>query len=93
MMHDIKSLVDILQRKVVSDEFINLDLSIHVVLNKARQLGTSLHATECRAAPDTSSHKLEGTSLDLLSSSRNTDDNGLTPAFVARLRIKEGSIV
>ena len=50
-MHIVEGLVDLVQRLAVGDELIHLQLAIHVVLDKSRQLGTALDASESAAAP------------------------------------------
>ena len=86
LVHGIKSLVDIVEAKVVGDKLVNLDLASEVVLNKTGQLRAALDTTKGRSAPDTASHQLEGTGLNLLASSSDTDNDGLTPSLVACLQ-------
>lgn len=86
LVHGIKSLVDIVEAKVVGDELVNLDLACEVVLNKAGQLRAALDTAKSRSTPDTASHQLEGTGLNLLASSSDADNDGLTPSLVACLQ-------
>ncbi|ANB11641.1 hypothetical protein AWJ20_4462 [Sugiyamaella lignohabitans] len=70
----------------VGDELLDLESTFHVILNKTRELRTTLDTTKGRTSPNTTSNQLEGTSRDLLTSSSNTNDNRLTPALVTSLQ-------
>lgn len=84
-MHVLESLVDLTKRAAVGDELVDLDLSLHVVVNDSRKLGAALDTAKGAALPDTASDKLERTGGDLLASGSNTDDDRLTPTLVAGL--------
>jgi hypothetical protein len=88
IVHGIETLVDISERELMVDELVDLQLTLHVLLNVARQLGAALHTTEGRALPNTTCHQLERASGDLLTRRGNTDDGGNSPTLVASL---EGS--
>lgn len=51
--------VDLVERLSVGDEFIDLQLAGHVVVNEVGKLGAALDTTESASLPDTTSNKLE----------------------------------
>src|SRR5690606_460320 len=81
-MEQIKGLVDLIERHVVGDELINLDLAAHVLFHVARQLAAALHSTKSRALPDPSGHQLERAGRYLLTGAGHADDDGFAPTFV-----------
>ena len=50
-MHVVEGFVDLVQWLPVSDKLVNLELSVHIILHKSRQLGTTLHASESATTP------------------------------------------
>ncbi|GAO47486.1 hypothetical protein G7K_1692-t1 [Saitoella complicata NRRL Y-17804] len=85
-VHDVESVVDLSQGLVVGDELVNHELLPHVSIDDLGQLSTALDTTESRSPPDTSSNELEWAGRDLLSSSSDTDNDGLSPSLVASLQ-------
>lgn len=51
-MHIVEGIVDLIQRLAMGDELVDLELAIHVVLNKSRQLSTAFDASESAPTPD-----------------------------------------
>lgn len=84
-MHIVKGLVNTINVVVMCDELINLDLASKVVLNNTRKLGSALDTAKGTALPDTASNELERSSLDDFTGSSDTNNDRLTPAFVAGL--------
>ena len=72
----------------MGDELVDLEITLLVVGNELVQLRTALDTTESTSSPHSAGNKLEWSGRDLLASSSNTDDDGLTPTLVAGL---EGS--
>jgi hypothetical protein len=59
LLHDIKSLVNILQSLAVGNELINLELALQVVINQVWKLRAAFDSTKGTTTPDTASDKLE----------------------------------
>lgn len=64
-VHVVERVVDLVERLAVGDEFVDLQLAVHVIRDKAWQLSAALHTTERATSPDTASHKLEGSGGNL----------------------------
>lgn len=58
-LHVGESLVDLRQRLTVSNELVDLELAVHVIVNKVRQLSAALDTTEGATLPYTASNELE----------------------------------
>lgn len=58
-MHILECLVDAAEVLTVSDELVDLEISIQVVVDETRQLGAALDASESAAFPDTTGDQLE----------------------------------
>lgn len=86
LFHDLESLIDLTESKSMSNELIDFELPGQIVLNKGRQLRSAFDSAEGRSSPHTASDKLEWSGLNLLSSSRNTDDYTLAPSFMTRFQ-------
>src|SRR2546429_3423478 len=85
-VHQIESLVDLLQLEDVSDHRIDLDLAVHVPVDDFRHVGTAARAAERCALPDPAGNELERPGGNLLSGFRHSDDHRHAPAAVARLQ-------
>lgn len=59
-VHIIEGLIKVVELSAVSDELIDLELALEVVIDQDRKLSAALDTTECRSSPDTTSDKLEG---------------------------------
>jgi len=84
-LHVAKGLVDLIERLSVGDEFVDLEVSLYVVGHKARELSAALDTAESASFPHTTGNELEWAGGDLLASSRDANDDGLSPALVAGL--------
>src|SRR5258708_4226205 len=85
LVHQIESLVDLLQFEDVRDHRIDLDLSVHVPIDDFRHISAAPRAAERGALPDAAGHELERPGGDLLAGLRDADDHGDAPAAMARL--------
>ena len=85
-MHQVKGVIDLLDRHDVRDERIDLDLAIHVPVDDPRHVGATARASEGGPLPDASGHQLERPGADFLTRSGHPDDDGLAPATVAALQ-------
>src|SRR5678815_2248133 len=84
-MHQIERFIDLVQRQRLGDEFVDLEFAGKIPVHEARQLRTSFHAAERRAAPNAAGDELERTRRYFLSCAGNADDRGFAPALVAAL--------
>src|SRR5690606_1436178 len=82
LMHQIKRLIDPLQRHRMRDQIIDIDTPFHVPVHNRRHVGTAARAAKGTAAPYTASHQLERTCGDFLTGTGHTDDDGFTPTLV-----------
>src|SRR3569833_3108230 len=55
-VHQVEGLVDALQRKLVRDQRVDLDLAVHVPVHDLGHLGAATHAAERGALPDAARH-------------------------------------
>src|SRR5882724_12222716 len=85
LVHQVESLVDLLQFEDVCDHRIDLNLSVHVPIDDFRHIGATARAAERGTFPDAAGHELEWPGGDLLAGFRDADDHGDAPAAVARL--------
>jgi hypothetical protein len=46
LLHSLKSCIDLRERLPVSDEFVNLELALHVIINQVRELGAALDSAK-----------------------------------------------
>jgi hypothetical protein len=44
----------------VSDELVDLELAVHIVVDQTTHLSAALDTTECTSLPDATSNELEG---------------------------------
>lgn len=58
-LHVAEGLVDLVEGLAVGDELIDLEVAVHVVSNKAGELGAALDAAKGAALPDTAGDELE----------------------------------
>merc|ERR1712187_190862 len=85
LVHELEGSVDVPQVEVVRHVRINLHLLVHVGIHQARNLRPALITPEGGTLPHAACHQLEGPGGDFLPCARNTDDDALAPADVARL--------
>src|SRR6266487_3078113 len=84
-MHQIEGVVDLFERHRVGDHRIDLDLAIHIPVDNLRHVSAAARTTKGSAAPHAPGNELERPGRDLLSRSRNTDDDRFSPALMAGL--------
>ena len=58
-LHVLEGGVDLVEGLSVGNELVDLELAVHVVVNKVGKLGATLDTTEGTSFPDTTSNKLE----------------------------------
>lgn len=69
----------------MSDELVDLEVAVEVVVYETRKLCATLDTAKGAAFPYATSDELEGTCGDFLAGGRDTDDDGFSPALVAGL--------
>src|SRR6202012_707635 len=82
LMHQIESLVDLLELENVGDHRIDLDLAVHVPVDDFRHVGAAARAAERRTLPDPAGDELERPGGDLLAGFRNAHPHRNAPAAV-----------
>src|SRR5450631_1879383 len=85
-MHQIERLVDVLERHLVRDEIIDVDLAIHIPIDDLRHLSAPAHAAECGPLPNTPGDQLERSGTDFLARSGDTDDHRHAPSAMRALQ-------
>src|SRR6185312_3742859 len=78
-VHEIKTLVDVLELQRVGDHRVDLDLAVHVPVDDLRHVGAAARAAEGGAHPASPGDKLERSRRDFLASTGNADDHRLAP--------------
>ena len=84
-VHQVERLVDALERQLVRDQRVDLDLAVHVPVDDARHVGAAARAAERRALPDAAGDQLERARRDLLAGAGDADDDAHAPAAMAAL--------
>src|ERR1700741_4645477 len=74
LVHELEALVDVLERQLVGDQVVDVDLLLHIPVDDLRDVGPAPGAAKGRALPDPAGHQLERTGRDLLPRTRNPDD-------------------
>src|ERR1700738_1621151 len=86
LVHQIESLVDLLQLEDVRDHRVDLDLSVHVPVDDLRHVGAATCTAECGTFPHAAGYELEWPGGNFLSGFGDSDDDGDPPAAVAGLQ-------
>src|SRR6187200_2097051 len=84
-MHEIETLVDILQLEDMGDHGVDLDFPVHVPVNDLRHIGAASRAAERSALPDAAGHELERPGGNFLAGFRDPDHHRDPPAAMAGL--------
>src|SRR5437879_8417761 len=84
LMHEIESVVDLLQLEDVCDHRIDFDLAVHVPVDDFRHIRSAAGAAKGRALPDAAGHQLERPGGDCLAGLRYSDNDRDAPAAMAR---------
>ena len=82
-MHQLESIIDLLERHGVGDQVVDIDLALHVPVDNFRHIGPPARAAEGRAAPDAPGNELKWPRGNLLTRAGNADDDALAPAAMA----------
>src|SRR5688572_26651798 len=84
-VHQIERVIDALERHLVGDEIVDVDLLLHVPVDDLGYVGATTRASERGSLPRPSGHQLERPRDDLRSRGRDTDDHRHTPSLVTTL--------
>src|SRR4029077_10149497 len=84
-VHEIESVVDLLERHDVRDEIVDVDPLVHVPVDDLRHIRPPACAPKRRALPNPSGDQLEGARLDLLARAGDADNDRHAPAAMAAL--------
>src|SRR5689334_1228537 len=82
-MHQVEPLVDIVQRQLVGDQIVDIDLPLHVPVDDLRHVGASPRAAEGGALPYPAGDQLERPRRDFLAGPRDPDDDADPPSAMA----------
>src|ERR1700730_8239966 len=85
LVHEIEGVGDLLQRHDMRDQFVDVDLFVHVPVDNPRHVGAAAGAAERRTLPHPTGDQLERPGLDLLPRSGDADDDRHAPATVEAL--------
>src|SRR3954466_11450794 len=86
LVHQIESLVDVLQLEDMGDHRVVLVFSVHVPVNDLRHVGAAAGAAERGAFPHPAGHQLERPGGDFLAGFGDPDHDRDAPAAMARLQ-------
>src|SRR5947209_6120597 len=84
-MHQLKRTVDLGKRQSVGNHRVDLDLALHVPVHDFWDIGASTGAAEGCASPDPAGDQLERSGRNLLSGTRDPDDDAFAPSAVTAL--------
>src|SRR5665213_400511 len=84
-VHELESVVDLLDRHHMGDEVVDIDLLVHVPVDNARHLGTATDTAECRAFPDAPGDELERPGADFLAGAGDANNHRYAPATMRAL--------
>src|SRR5665213_2017025 len=82
-VHQVESVVDLVEWHGVGDEVVDVDLAVHVPVDNFRHIGAAARAAEGGAFPDAAGDELKRPRRDLLARAGDTDDDRFAPAAVA----------
>src|SRR5918999_3100311 len=83
IMHQVKPLVDVVERHGVRNHRVDLDLPVHVPVDDLRHVGAPARAAEGGALPDAAGDQLKRPRRDLLAGTGDADYHAHAPAAVA----------
>src|SRR5438045_3719153 len=86
LVHQIESLVDLLELEDMGDHRVDLDLAVHVPVNDLRHVGAPARAAERGTFPHPASHELEWPGGDFLAGFGNPDHDRDTPSAMTGLQ-------
>lgn len=82
LVKNIERRIDIVNVPAMSNEFIDEQLLVHVVVDESRHTFHGFPSAECGSLPRAPGDKLEWTGGDLLAGSGDSDDTRDSPSFV-----------
>src|SRR5208282_4617543 len=85
LVHEVEPLVNLIERKYVGDQVIDIDLTRHVPINDPWHVGAPSCATKGRTLPHPAGYQLERTSPDLLARAGHSDNDRDPPTAMAAL--------
>src|SRR5208282_4309423 len=83
LVHQVESVVDALERHLVGDEIVDVDLALHVPVDDLRHVGAPARAAEGRTLPDAAGDELERAGGYFRARRRDADDDRFAPAAMA----------
>src|SRR5947209_14565501 len=81
-MHQIKALVDLVERQLIGDQIVDVDFALHVPVDDFRHVGAAPRAAEGGSFPDAAGYQLEGPRRDFLAGAGDADNDADPPAAV-----------
>ena len=82
-MHQVEALVDLVQRQLMGNQIVDIDLPLHVPVDDLRHVGAPSGAAEGGALPHPAGDQLERPRRDFLAGARHPDDDADPPSAVA----------
>lgn len=82
-MQEVEGCVNLIERNLVSDQIVDVDLAFHVSVDNLRNVGATTSAAEGRALPDAARHELERAGRDFLTGFSHADNDGFIPSAMA----------
>src|SRR6266851_9162236 len=79
-MHQVEALVDVVERELMGDQLVDLDLAVHVPVDDARDVAAAARAAKGGAFPDPTGDQLKRPRADLLPRGGDADDDADAPA-------------
>src|SRR5580693_7920060 len=79
-MHQIKTLVDLVERELVGDQIVDVDFAFHVPVDDFGHVGAAPRAAEGGSLPDAAGDQLERPRRDFLAGPSDTDNDTDAPA-------------
>src|SRR5579875_571555 len=83
LMHQLEGFVDPLQRQLVRDEVVDVDLAVHVPIDDFGHVAPAFGAAESGAFPGAAGDQLEGAGRDFLARGGNADNHAGAPSALA----------
>lgn len=75
LVHEVKRVVDIIQRHGVRNQVINIDFALHVPIDYLRNIGSSFSSPKRRTSPHSTGDQLEWACTDFFTSPSDTNDD------------------
>src|SRR3984893_16572491 len=82
-MHQVEPLVDLVERQLMGDQIVDIDLPLHVPVDDFGHIGAASRPAKGGALPDAASDELEGPGGNFLAGAGDADDDADAPATVA----------